>query len=781
MRKVINLNYDWYFKNEFFDEYIKDYNNVVNFISVDLPHNAVDIDYNYFNEQSIHLDCTYKKEIFIEKDWKNKIIVLEFDGISNVSHIFINDEFVMTHKGAYTSFKCNITEYVNFGENNMVTIYVNSHQNNNVPPFGGPLDFLTYAGMYREARLIVLDVNHISSVFVKTYDPVNSSMVNLEIETAKIAGTLEIILMDKEEELINTKVLVNRKTMKVNIDLPSKKLWTLDEPYLYYAKVRYYKDDDCIDEVKVRFGFREVCFKRNAFYLNGEPLELIGLNRNQAYPYVGYAMPKRIQEEDANILKYQLGCNIVRCSNCPPSEHFLNRCDEIGLLVFEEIPGSNYIGNDEWKELTYTFVEDMIISHRNHPSICLWGVRISNSIDSKEFYTKTNEMAHKLDDTRQTSGVRNIKNSEVLEDVFAFSDYTYNESNALATNNKKMAYIVAEHTGYTFPVKNSDCEKNHFEHSLRHLKVINEFRKRKDIQALIGWTMTDYNSYNGYTSRDGICYHGVLDMFRNPKLAAYAYQAELSQEITLELVYQLNNRNLNYCDLKVFAFTNCDYIKVYRNDQFVGSFSPHKESFTHLKHPPIIIDDFIGQLIEINEGMTQKDSLYLKKLIVKSLDENYNLFIKNRYRLTKLLRRYALTKKELEAIIFKYVRDYKSNVFRFEGYIGEELKKVVYKEHNYEFKYLLETTTDELTLGTTYDALRVVVKRVNQNNELLKYASDSLKINVSGAIRLIGPNRLSLNGGQIAFWVRTIGEVGKGIIEIEADKKIVKEIIVKDS
>ena len=124
------------------------------------------------------------------------------------------------------------------------------------------------------------------------------------------------------------------------------KLWDIENPKLYEIKVKLLKGSEVIDEYKDNFGFREAEFRSDGFYLNGRRVKLVGLNRHQAYPYVGYAMPQRVQEKDAEILKYELGLNIVRTSHYPQSVHFLRKCDEIGLLVFEEIPGWQPIGDE---------------------------------------------------------------------------------------------------------------------------------------------------------------------------------------------------------------------------------------------------------------------------------------------------------------------------------------------------------------------------------------------------------------------------------------------------
>ena len=119
-----------------------------------------------------------------------------------------------------------------------------------------------------------------------------------------------------------------------NIESDKIELWDIDNPMLYRLDISLENKD----LVSLNLGFRDIKITENGFFLNDKRIKLRGLNRHQSFPYVGYAMPERIQKRDADILKFDLGLNIVRSSHYPPSKHFLDRCDEIGLLVFEEIP-----------------------------------------------------------------------------------------------------------------------------------------------------------------------------------------------------------------------------------------------------------------------------------------------------------------------------------------------------------------------------------------------------------------------------------------------------------
>ena len=166
-----------------------------------------------------------------------------------------------------------------------------------------------------------------------------------------------------------------------------------------------------LDEAVHRFGFRTAEFGRTASISTGKGPSFAASTATSAIP-IGYAAPKSLQVEDARILKQELGCNAVRTSHYPQSRHFIDTCDELGLLVFTEIPGWQHIGDDAWKRQAVENVREMVTQYRNHPSIILWGVRINESLDDDGLYAETNALAHALDPTRATSGVRYLKKEQ---------------------------------------------------------------------------------------------------------------------------------------------------------------------------------------------------------------------------------------------------------------------------------------------------------------------------------------------------------------------------------
>ena len=272
--------------------------------------------------------------------------------------------------------------------------------------------------------------------------------------------------------------------------------------------------------------------------MNGEPLKRRGLNRNQSFLYSGYAQGKRSQEKDAEILKYDLACNIVRTSHYPQSHYFLDRCDEIGLLVFEEIPGWQHIGGESWKDESVANVERMIRRDWNHPSIIIWGVRINESPDDHDFYIRTNVAAKALDTTRPTGGVRCIPDSELLEDVYTMNDFVLGEFEMPGNNrprtplrgqkevtglDRNVPYLVTEYNGHMYPTKAGDPEERQTEHVLRHADVLNAATGDDRIAGRIGRSMFDHNTHKDFGAGDRICHHGVMTIFRQPQFAAHVH------------------------------------------------------------------------------------------------------------------------------------------------------------------------------------------------------------------------------------------------------------------
>ena len=792
MIDAINLNFDWLYKDDFKDEYLKENFKEEKFEKVNIPHTNKEIPYNDFDEEIYQFVSCYRKHVVIDEKYKGKKLILTFEAVANAADVYVNGELAFSHKGSYTAFSGDISNLVKYGEDNVISVKVDSTERDDIPPFGNVVDYLVYGGIYREVYIYVHEDEYIEDMFLSPKDVLVNPTLNVALNFNKeINSDVVIEIKDMQgKQVVLDKVKVTGNSFNKDYEIKDANLWGIDNPYLYTVKATIGSD---VKEDRV--GIREVKFKKNGFFLNGEKIKIRGLNRHQSFPYVGYAMPKSAQVFDAEFLKYHLGVNLARTSHYPNSKHFLNRCDEIGLLVFTEIPGWQFISQKpEWREMCLQHVKEMITQDYNHPSIILWGVRINESGDDDELYLKTNALAHSLDKTRQTSGVRVIPQSHLLEDVYAYNDFTHSGNNRgimpkFIVTSKKNPLIISEHNGHMFPTKTFDHEKKRQEHALRHAKVVNEAYKSKGHSGVIGWCMSDYNTHKDFGSGDKICYHGVTDMFRIDKLAANVYKIQQNKVPVLEI-----SSNMEIGDTAggqvgdVYIFTNCDEVRLYKNGELISTLDMKKERakspFKYLPTPPVILEDVIGNQIEKHNdyNFSPRDIKKVKKALLDI--KKYSVVgaaLRNVGTLLKVVNKYKLQVADMTTMYGKFVTSWggKQVSYKFEGYIDG--KKVIENEKGAVSEAKLYAAADkaELIEDNTYDVVRIEIKAVSQYGNVLPYDNSVVKVSTNGKVDIIGPKDIALIGGQRAVWVKTNGSKGEAIVTLESDTLGIKEIKIK--
>ncbi len=779
----INLNYDWYYKSDYNENYLENSFDDSGFELVNIPHTNKILDYNNFDEAEYQFVSCYRKKLYIASELIGKALLLKFEGVSSYAEVYLNGSFIGEHSGGYTPFEFDISDRVQYGKNNSLVVVCDSTEMKDIPPFGKVIDYLVYGGIYREVWLEIREKAYIKNIFIRTYDvltPEKTLDIDIELSQAYPDMYIEFKIHDAERRLVSrfTYPMGNSVWGNTRGKVSNVLIWDIENPVIYKMEARLKINQIVIDSCETRFGFREAVFRPEGFYLNGKKIKLIGLNRHQSYPYVGYAMPESAQKKDADLLKYELGVNMVRTSHYPQSRHFLDRCDEIGLLVFEEIPGWQHVGKEKWKELSCQNVRDMILRDRNHPSIVLWGVRINESADYDEFYHNTNRIAHELDNTRQTGGVRNFKDSSLLEDVYTYNDFIHNGSNSALELPSRVTktnapYLVTEHNGHMFPTKRFDNESRRLEHALRHMRVLDTMMGSSRISGAIGWCMSDYNTHKDFGSGDRICYHGVSDMFRIPKLAWYVYASQQDLVPVLELSSSMDIGEHSGGDIgTVYAFTNCDYIKLYKDNEFIKTFYPDRKQFPNLKHAPIKIDDFIGDLLTKYENITGKDSLRMKSVLRDVSKFGMNLPFGSKLLMGRLMLKYKLSMDDGMRLFGTYVSNWGGQriSFRFEGYKNNEVVKSVTKSTSETSCLKVEADSSVLVEAGTYDVTRIVLKATDQNGNIMNYANDAMAIEAKGPIEIMSPKCIALIGGVRAFWIKTKGSSGKGIVRIKSEK-----------
>ena len=404
---TLHFNDGWYYSPEFSEEMIFwSTAEAKRLQRVRLPHTVRELPLSYLNEQDYQMVSAYLHPLTVPESWEGKRVLLHFGAAAHEATIYCNGLPVCTHRCGYTAFTAELTEHLRPGEENLIAVRLDSRESLDQPPFGHVIDYLTYGGLYRGVTLEIAERSRISDVFIHA-DHRGETRMEIRVENPGSLRLTGRVLGPDGKRLgrLDGRACHSHYRMAV----PRPPVWSIDTPNLCTLELELRDGEQILDRRSVRFGFRTVFFGDEGFFLNGEYVKLRGLNRHQSWPYIGYAAPDRAQALDADILKYELGCNIVRTSHYPQSHAFVSRCDEIGLLVFTEIPGWQHIGGEKWQDLCVENVREMVTEYRNHPSIILWGVRINESADCDELYRRTNAMAHSLDPSRPTGGVRNFK------------------------------------------------------------------------------------------------------------------------------------------------------------------------------------------------------------------------------------------------------------------------------------------------------------------------------------------------------------------------------------
>jgi len=820
MRKRIHFNHDWEFTKQFDTAFLSGERAADE--TVCLPHSCVEMPYHFFDESIYQMVCGYRKVLRVPGEWKGKQILLQVGAAAHYAEVYCNGEKVVTHACGYTAFSADLTELLKYGEDNRIVISVDSRETLDIPPFGHVIDYMTYGGLYREVWIEVSESVHIKDAFVIPMLPKDESLEGKTQTQAHLRTELEIS-MDREwmknlsEPIMIQQTLSriseNNKDQEVELgcisiskcmtrrredldrefrvyvtdwEVDSVHLWDVDDPVCYQVRTELRSGDTEIDSVETETGFRRTHFASDGFYLNDRKLKIVGLNRHQSYPYVGYAMPRSMQEMDADILKNELGLNAVRTSHYPQSQDFVRRCNRIGLLVFTEIPGWQHIGGARWKDQAVRNVQEMIRQYRNHPSIILWGVRINESADDEDFYLRTNAIAKLLDGTRATGGVRAHKKSQLLEDVYTYNDFVHDGTNqgcekkSRVTPDRKKPYLVSEYNGHMFPTKMFDSEEHRTEHALRHANVLDAIAHEDDIAGGFGWCMADYNTHQDFGSGDRICYHGVLDMFRNPKPAAYVYSANGVKEPVLFVSSAMDiGEHPGGNPGRVWIFTNADAVRMYKNDRLIKTYRPQESVYRKLKHPPIEIDDFIGNVMLEKERFSAQQERQVRELLNYAARFGFSdLPAQMMAKGGLLMTRFGMRFDDAYRLYGTYIGDWGGTAtsYRFEAIRNGQVVKTIKREPVTEIHPEVDCSSQELYERATYDVAAIRIRMCDQNENALPFYQGAVHIEAEGPISVVGPETVILRGGCGGTYIKSLGLDGDGVVRLTFETGEVCEI-----
>ncbi len=765
---MISLCNGWEFTEQWSEGFLRGEGSAV---SVRLPHNVREIPLHYSGPRYYEMVCGYRRKLELPPESAGKRIFLQFDGAAHIATVYVNGVECARHGSGYTAFRVEITDLLRLEGENTVAVKLDCTENGSVPPFGFVIDYLTYGGLYREAWLDIRGKEYIRDLFVFT-PTLDSLEARLELTDPTLP--VRISVWDGERCLAEAS-----GHERISLQVPGVEPWCPQNPKRYSCRAELLDGEGSVlDTQETLFGFRTVEFRGDGFFLNGEKSYLRGLNRHQSYPYIGYAATESLQREDARILKEELSCTAVRTSHYPQSQSFIDECDRLGLLVFTEIPGWQHIGDAAWKDQAVRNVEEMVRQYRNHPSIVLWGVRINESQDDDAFYLRTNDLCHRLDPSRPTSGVRFLQKSSLLEDVYAYNDFSHVGDNPGVLPKKQVsthpekALLVSEHNGHMFPTKSYDTWAKRQEQALRHARVQNDARADGEHAGCFGWCMFDYATHKDFGSGDKICYHGVMDAFRNPKLAAALYASQGEETPVLELGAPMEIGDYpggNLGDL--YVFTNADEVALYKNDRFVKSFRPR--GWKGLPHGPVQIDDTIGCLLETQEGFDKTKAALVKKLLLNLGKQGPSILdLEGKAIGLALMTRYGMSVKDVSDLYGKYIGNWggEATVWRFDGKKDGQVIASATRCPGQDLHLEVKVSSLRLREGDRYDMAAVRIRVLDEHDCLAPYAQLPLQLRAEGAVALAGPELVCAEGGSTGCYVRTTGEYGEGRLWIESDQ-----------
>ena len=448
MRNSISLNPNWKFS-------IKDQPA----IDVNIPHTWNAIDGQDGGNDYYRGIGTYEKT-FAKPDFdaNTQDVYLEFCGVNATATVLLNGQKVASHDGGYSTFRANVTALLQ--EENDLRIAVDNTVNTRVYP--QKADFTFYGGIYRDVNLLVVSKNHFEldyygmsgmqitpEVKGDAADINMESYVYLEEGADASAYTVELSILDHEGQIVLKEevsladftfdqprfgAITDENWLKgkgraadlmadVRVDLShtarqaashvfhmdQPHLWKgVVDPYLYTAKASLLFHGQVLDEISQRFGVRSFAvYPDKGFYLNGKPYPLHGVSRHQDFKGIGNAIPKEQHKRDMELIK-EIGANTVRLAHYQHDQYFYDLCDEVGMVVWAEIPYiSEHMPNG--RENTISQMKELIIQNYNHPCIVCWGVSNEITISTKDKkdmldnHRQLNDLCHEMDKTRLTT------------------------------------------------------------------------------------------------------------------------------------------------------------------------------------------------------------------------------------------------------------------------------------------------------------------------------------------------------------------------------------------
>ncbi|MGA2012935.1 MAG: glycoside hydrolase family 2 TIM barrel-domain containing protein [Solirubrobacteraceae bacterium] len=611
---IYDLNQDWLFGGVYVGGSEAPGYPETGFTEVTLPHTVTPLSWGDWDHTTWEEVWVYRRHIGQPAGAVGRVFV-DFDGVMTTATVYLGGTQIARHQGGYLPWSVELTPDLAAGDNVLAVVVDATWQD--VPPDGaaggaGAVDYFQPGGIYRDVTLRVVPDVFIFDVFAMPTDVLTAPAV--EVQFTIDAAAVPIAPVTLTAEVMDGTTVLGSVSGTVSIteagemvttlsvsELAGVSLWSPDNPRLYQVTAGLVADG-VPHAVTVTIGFREATFELDGFYLNGQRLEIFGLNRHQLFPYTGMAACRRLQRRDAELLKSVLNCNMVRCSHYPQSPHFLDACDELGLMIWEEPPGWQYVGDAAFQALVLADVHDMVVRDRNRPSVIVWATRLNETANYPDLYAQARQLAYTLDGSRQTTGAVDFQSttSGWAEDVYAYDDYHSSGGNAvLEPPLTNVPYMISEAVGALdgAPLYRwVDTEQTLQLQAQMHAQVHSIAQSDPAYAGLLGWAGIDYASLSGGDRIwHNVKWPGVLDTFRVPKPGAGFYRSQVDPTVAPVILPMFfwdfgSGSPPNGPGAATMIATNCDSLDIYVAGAIFTTATPDATGYPGLAHPPVLVN-----------------------------------------------------------------------------------------------------------------------------------------------------------------------------------------------
>ena len=593
MRTVLNFNSNWSF--------LKDSKDVPAQLNADwevvtLPHTWNAVDGMDGGNDYFRGTCCYAKTLTKAELPQADRYYLEINGAASSADVYFNGKHMKRHDGGFSTWRVDLTE--DLQEENLITVLVDNAPNNYVYP--QVADFTFYGGLYRNVNLICVSESH----FDLDYYGTPGIQVTPVMEDADAKVAVKVYLTNRKEGQVVRYSLLNQEGKVIgtfegganaNFRIQNAHLWNgRKDPYLYTMKAELLEGETVLDTVSTRFGCRSYAIDpEKGFILNGESYPLRGVARHQDRWGFGNALLPEHHKEDIDLI-LEGGFTTIRLAHYQHDQYFYDLCDEVGLVIWAEIP---YISNHmkTGRENTISQMTELIVQNYNHASIVVWG--LSNEItiggakdpDLIENHKILNDLCHKMDATRPTT-MAAVSMCGMDEEIVHISDVlSYNhyfgwyggetDMNGPWFDKFHAKYPnrpigISEYGAEALNWHNSDPQQGDYSEEYQayyHEELIKQLFSRPYIWATHCWNMFDFGAdARSEGGEMGQNHKGLITIDRKYKKDAFfAYKAWLSDE---PFVHIAGKRYIDRVEdvTKVTVYSNQPSVELFANGVSLG-------------------------------------------------------------------------------------------------------------------------------------------------------------------------------------------------------------------